>query len=50
MMTDTSIQQATDTNGQTLVTQSERQALIQKLYEKVFFFFKLNFIELFRFW
>jgi hypothetical protein len=31
MMTDTAIQQSTDTNGQTLVTQAERQALIQKL-------------------
>jgi hypothetical protein len=31
MMTDTAIQQPTDSNGQTLVTPAERQALIQKL-------------------
>jgi hypothetical protein len=31
MMTDTAVQQLIDTNGQTLVTQTERQALIQKL-------------------
>jgi hypothetical protein len=34
MMMDTAIQQQTDSNGQTIVTQHERQALIQKLQSK----------------
>ncbi len=33
---DTVLQQQTDTNGQTIVTPNERQALLQKLYEQVF--------------
>jgi len=37
-MMDTAIQQQTDSNGQTIVTHNERQSLIQKLYEKSFFF------------
>jgi len=45
MMTDTAIQQSTDTNGQTLVTPLERQSLIQKLYKKkIDFNFYRNFI------
>ncbi len=36
---DTAIQQQTDSNGQTIVTQHERQALIQKLYEDKFLLF-----------
>ncbi len=31
---DTVLQQQTDTNGQTIVTPNERQALLQKLYEQ----------------
>ncbi len=33
---DTAIQQQTDSNGQMIVTPTERQALIQKLYEENF--------------
>ncbi len=33
---DTAVQQQTDSNGQTIVTPNERQALIQKLQEKSF--------------
>ncbi len=42
---DTAVQQQTDSNGQILVTPNERQALIQKLYEKRFLLYliKLNF-------
>ncbi|CAF3064392.1 unnamed protein product [Rotaria sp. Silwood2] len=34
MMTDTAVQQQTDPNGQTLVTESEREALVQRLTTK----------------
>ncbi len=41
---DTAIQQQTDSNGQTLVTPNERQALVQKLYEDIILIlFILNF-------
>jgi hypothetical protein len=41
MMMDTAIQQQTDSNGQMIVTPTERQALIQKLYEENFLYFVL---------
>jgi hypothetical protein len=39
---DTAIQQQTDSNGQTIVTPNERQALIQKLYDNIFVFIQYN--------
>jgi len=47
MMMDTAIQQQTDSNGQIIVTPTERQALIQKLYEENFLYFVFD-LSLFR--
>ena len=42
MMMDTAMQPQGDPNGQAIVTNNERLALIQKLYEEILLFFRIE--------